>query len=109
MGQGGGGGLRVVKHKLAGDGAAFILVREVHAVDPIVRPIGFFNFCLSQRILPQGGLIVRPSRWDGGVASGGGQGGQVGGGGGLEGGKLVDVDKDRADYFAPVFACGNVA
>ncbi len=47
-----GGCLRIDEHDLPGDCAAFVFVRIVDAVDPIVRPGGFFFFRLTQRVLP---------------------------------------------------------
>ena len=71
MGQLGGGRLRVVEHKLAGDGAALIFVRVVHAVDPIVGPRGLCQLGFVQRILPKGHCIVMPDGWHGRIAGGG--------------------------------------
>ena len=109
MGQLGGGRLRIVEHELAGHSAAFIFVRVIHAVDPIVGPLGFFLFGLVERVLPQGCSVVLPSWRNGGIAGGGGQRVEIGLRWNLGIGQRVAINKNRADDLAPVFAGGDVA
>ena len=109
VGQLGRGGLRVVEDELAGDVAALLLVRIIHAVDPVVGPLGLFLLGLGQGILPQRGGVVLPGGRHGGVAGGGRQRGQIGREGILGIGQGVAIDEDRADDLVPLFAGGDVA
>jgi hypothetical protein len=56
--------LWIVENELAHDRAAFIFLWIVHAVDPIIQPLRFFDFCPVQRILPERRAIRRPRRRD---------------------------------------------
>ena len=103
------GGLRVVEHDLAAHRSALVLVRVIHAVDPVVGPLRGFLFGLGEGVLIQGVGIVRPRGRDRRVAGGGGQGFQVRRRRLLGIGHGIDIDKNRADDLVPFLPGGNVA
>ena len=77
-GQLGRGRLRVVEDELAGDVAALVLVRVVHAADPVIGPRGLDLFGLGQRILPESGGVVMPHGRHGRIPGGGRKRVQIG-------------------------------
>ncbi len=101
--------LRIDQHDLPGHRATLVLVRIVDAVDPIVRPLGFLNLGLAERILPQHRAVGFPSRRHGGITRGRRQcveiflrshGGIV---------QRIAIHKNRPNHFAPLFAGRHVA